>query len=123
MAASVRTAKLETTYEYSCGGRVAAEFDARVNIGLEDGVLLVGEVELYGYDDNHQGAYEICNDNNIAEKVRSFILNSYVETTRAFEILSRSSPNRNTSPKDKPNSLFEDFIGAYKQCHFVQKSP
>ncbi|WP_419905089.1 hypothetical protein [Kiloniella sp.] len=111
MAASMHTAKLEITYEYTCGGRVAAEFDARVSIDQEDGVLIAGEVELYGYDNDHNGAYEICCDPHLAGKIRHFILNSAPETNRAFEALSLATPSSTQT------SLFGNFIEAYEECH------
>ncbi|MFD2205814.1 hypothetical protein [Kiloniella antarctica] len=112
--------KLETTFEYHCGDRVVAEFDARVEIGIEDGVLLLGEVEFYGYDANHEGAYTACHDNVIADKVRSFILNSSTQTERAFEVLSLSTPaTRNNSYPFCETQSFGTFIHAYKECHSV----
>ncbi|MEH6631595.1 MAG: hypothetical protein V7776_12240 [Halopseudomonas aestusnigri] len=112
--------KLETTYEYTCGGRVAAEFDARVSIGLEDGVLIAGEVELYGYDDNHEGAYEICNDHALTEKIRNFVLSTGTEINRAFEVLSQAALSQKAtlrSPHSSHSSLFREFLCAYEECH------
>ncbi len=132
MAATFPVAKLEITFPYTCGGRVAVEFDARLSIGHEDGVLIVGEVEFYGYDDDHDGAYEICNDQALAEKIRTYLFASVPETTRAHEALNLNTtslsttnfsaintPNQHSGrafSRTNPGSPFEDFVGAYRDC-------
>ncbi len=122
MAASFPVAKLEITFPYTCGGRVAAEFDARLSIGLEDGVLIAGEVELYGYDDDHDGAYEICNNQDLAEKIRKYLLASATETIRAREALNLNVTNTQNSysvqaySRTNPRPLFEEFVGTYRDC-------
>ena len=84
---SILSAKLELTFPYLCGHRVAAEFDARVTIGQEDSVLLIGEVELFGYDNDHRGAYETCVDPSLCHLIRNYVENSTTERDRAYEKL------------------------------------
>lgn len=97
----IPSAKLELTFPYLCGHRVAAEFDARVTIGLEDSVLLIGEVELFGYDNNQQGAYENCADPSLCHLIRNYVENSTTERDRAYEALRQK---KETTEKMLPRS-------------------
>ncbi|MCZ4279769.1 hypothetical protein O4H49_03195 [Kiloniella laminariae] len=99
---------LELTFPYACGGRVAAEFDVRVAIGLEDDTLLAGEVELYGYDKAHIGAYQSCDDQPLCQKIRNYLLTTDREIRRAQELLARQSAT-------KPASPFAAFIRPYQE--------
>ncbi len=91
---NIPSAKLELTFPYLCGHRVAAEFDARVTIGQQDSVLLIGEVELFGYDNNQQGAYENCADPSLCHLIRNYVENSTTERDRAYEALHQQKDSR-----------------------------
>ena len=91
---NILSAKLELTFPYLCGHRVAAEFDARVTIGQEDSVLLIGEVELFGYDNDHQVAYETCVDLTLCHLIRNYVENSTTERDRAYEALHQQKASR-----------------------------
>ncbi|WP_162938103.1 hypothetical protein [Kiloniella sp. EL199] len=116
---TIPSAKLELTYPYRCGKRVAAEFDARVSVGLEDNVLLLGEVDLFGYDNKHEGAYEICTDIALCKQIRTYVKNSNKEKARALELLQQKK-NLLPSHLKKTNSTphrkgFESFITSYAE--------
>ncbi|KLN61680.1 hypothetical protein WH96_04925 [Kiloniella spongiae] len=113
-------AKLELTYPYQCGKRIAAEFDARVTVGLEDNVLLLGDVDLFSYDDNHQGAYENCTDTALCQQIRTYVESSNTERERAFELLQQQEKSQiisfNTAPKRQQKQDFESFVLTYAEC-------
>jgi hypothetical protein len=117
---SIPFAKLELTYPYQCGKLIAAEFDVRVTVGLEDNVLLVGEVDLFGYDDNHQGAYENCTDITLCKLIRAYVESSNTERERAFELLQQQEKPQitsfNTVPANQRKQGFESFVNTYAEC-------
>ncbi|WP_157845857.1 hypothetical protein [Kiloniella litopenaei] len=129
------SAKLELTYPYLCGQRVAAEFDARVAVGLEDNVLLIGEIELYGFDANNQGAYEVCADPSLCNLIRRYIEASVTERDRAYEVLGHHKvadktqpfrlpdiPARSREPQSparSPKQDFRSFVNAYASSFVV----
>ncbi|WP_417454710.1 hypothetical protein [Kiloniella sp.] len=98
---NIPSAKLELTFPYLCGHRVAAEFDARVTVGQEDSVLLIGEVELFGYDNDHRGSYETCVDPSLCRLIRNYVENSTTEKDRAYEKLHQ---RKETTGKMLPRS-------------------
>ncbi len=116
----IPSVKLELTYPYQCGKRIAAEFDVRVKVGLEDNVLLLGDVDLFGYDDNHQGAYENCTDIALCKQIRAYVERSNTERERAFELLkqqeNRTIVSFNTAPKNQRKQGFESFVHTYAEC-------
>ncbi|WP_085909128.1 hypothetical protein [Kiloniella majae] len=116
----IPSAKLELTYPYFCGMRVAAEFDARVTIGLEDNVLVLGEVDLFCYDDKHQGAYESCADKSLCEQIRNYVENSIIERARALEHLQQQKDFEHCAsqtPSIHSNQQgFASFVKSYTEC-------
>lgn len=116
----ISSAQLELTYPYHCGQRIAAEFDVRVTVGLEDNELLLGEIDLFGYDDKHHGAYESCTDISLCNKIRSYVESSNIESARALELLRRKDNYETLSVQARPSHRrkqgFANFVGSYAEC-------
>ncbi len=113
-------AKLELTFPYYCGGLVAAEFDVRVEVGTEDGELLLGAIELYGFDSQHHGSFKTSKNLTLNKKIRNYIYGSDKETTRAREVLAQHceiSPEGQARSGHKSDSLLTPRISAYQECH------
>mgnify|MGYP000425974405 CR=1 FL=1 len=117
MAATMDMAQLETTFPYICGGRIAAEFDARVTVGLEDGVLIAGEVELYCFDDDHNGTYVLCQDSGLCDRVRKHVLSNSNEIQRARDAISNQKQKTHRTKNPFHTNHFDHFVQAFNECH------